>query len=69
MWYQDLGLKYPIFQGAMSWIATPKLTAAVSNLGGLGILAAGGRTAPELRQMIRQTKKLTRNLRGKCGFV
>ncbi|KRM96448.1 dioxygenase [Liquorilactobacillus aquaticus DSM 21051] len=60
MWYQDIGLKYPIFQGAMSWIATPTLVAAVSNEGGLGILASGGRTASELRDMIRQTKRMTK---------
>lgn len=60
MWYQDIGLKYPIFQGAMSWVSTANLVAAVSNEGGLGILASGGRTASELRDMIRQTKKMTK---------
>ncbi|WP_235804648.1 NAD(P)H-dependent flavin oxidoreductase [Liquorilactobacillus capillatus] len=59
MWYQEIGLKYPIFQGAMSWVTTPRFVAAVSNAGGLGILASGGRTAAKLREMIRQTRKLT----------
>ena len=36
-----LGIEYPIFQGGMAWIADGKLAAAVSNAGGLGIIAAG----------------------------
>ena len=36
-----LGIKYPIFQGAMAWVSDAKLAAAVSNAGGLGIIAAG----------------------------
>ena len=35
-----LGIKYPIFQGGMAWIADGKLAAAVSNGGGLGIISA-----------------------------
>ncbi len=42
-----LGIKYPVFQGAMAWIANAELAAAVSNAGGLGIIAAGN-TPPEL---------------------
>ena len=36
-----LGIKYPIILSGMSWISTPKLVAAVSNAGGLGILPSG----------------------------
>ena len=36
-----LGIKYPIFQGAMANIATPEFAAAVSNCGALGIIATG----------------------------
>ena len=39
-----LGIKYPIFQGGMAWIAESTLAAAVSNAGGLGIIA--GRLRP-----------------------
>jgi enoyl-[acyl-carrier protein] reductase II len=39
-----LGIRYPIVLPGMSWISTPKLVAAVSNAGGLGILATGGLT-------------------------
>ena len=33
-----LGIKYPLFQGGMAWIADAKLAAAVSNAGGLGLI-------------------------------
>ena len=33
-----LGIKYPIIQGAMSWVTNAEFVAAVSNAGGLGIL-------------------------------
>ena len=36
-----LGIEYPVFQGGMAWVADGKLAAAVSNGGGLGIIAAG----------------------------
>ena len=36
-----LGIRYPVFQGGMAWIADGVLAAAVSNGGGLGIIAAG----------------------------
>lgn len=42
-----LGIQYPIIQGAMAWVANAQLAAAVSNAGGLGIIAAGA-TPPEL---------------------
>ena len=38
-----LGIQYPILMGAMAWITTAGLTAAVSNAGGAGVLGAGGR--------------------------
>jgi len=54
-----LKIKHPIIQGAMSWVAFPKLVAAVSNAGGLGILGASFMSIDELRENIRQTKALT----------
>ncbi|MDO4553092.1 MAG: nitronate monooxygenase [Bacillota bacterium] len=55
---QRLGLRYPIFQGGMAWIAGAELAAAVSEAGGLGILSA---VAPEgsLREQIRRVRQLT----------
>ncbi|MFC1955309.1 NAD(P)H-dependent flavin oxidoreductase [Chloroflexota bacterium] len=55
-----LGIEYPIIQGAMLWLSRAELAAAVSNAGGLGIIAAGSfATAEELRQEIRKMKDLT----------
>lgn len=56
-----LGIKYPIFQGGMTKIATSELVSAVSNAGGLGILASAGLSAEELREEIRKTKEKTNN--------
>lgn len=54
-----LGIKYPIIQGAMAWISEANLTSAVSNAGGAGIIATGGRSAEWTRDEIRKTKSLT----------
>ena len=54
-----LGIKYPIFQGAMAQIARYQLVSAVSNAGALGILASGGVSPEELRKEIQQCKELT----------
>lgn len=58
-WYHELGIKYPLFQGGMAWASNAELVATVSNNGALGIIGSGGRTANELRRMIRKTKTLT----------
>lgn len=51
---------YPIIQAPMAGgISTPNLAAAVSNAGGLGFLAAGYKTANQVRKEIRETKQLT----------
>lgn len=54
-----LGIKYPVFQGGMAWIADGKLAAAVSNGGGLGIIAAGNAPGEYVREQIRIAKSLT----------
>lgn len=54
-----LGIKYPVFQGAMAWIADASLASAVSNAGGLGIIAAGNAPADFVRGEIRKAKELT----------
>ena len=54
-----LGIKYPVFQGGMAWIADGKLAAAVSNGGGLGIIAAGNAPADYVRAEIRTARSLT----------
>ena len=54
-----LGIKYPVFQGGMAWISDGKLAAAVSNGGGLGIIASGNAPASYVRNEIRKAKSLT----------
>lgn len=54
-----LGIEYPIIQGAMAWIADAPLASAVSNAGGLGIIASGNAEAEWVRSEIRKTKELT----------
>jgi enoyl-[acyl-carrier protein] reductase II len=54
-----LGIEYPIFQGGMAWIADGKLAAAVSNGGGLGIVAAGNAPGDYVREQIKIAKSLT----------
>ena len=54
-----VGIKYPIVLSGMSWISVPKMVAAVSNAGGLGILATGPLNAAQTREAIREIRKLT----------
>lgn len=54
-----LGIEYPIIQGGMAWVATAELAAAVSNGGGLGLIAAGGAPADVVREQIKKARELT----------
>ena len=54
-----LGIQYPVFQGGMAWIADGKLAAAVSNGGGLGIIAAGNAPGSYVQEQIRIARSLT----------
>ncbi len=54
-----LGIRYPVFQGGMAWISDGKLAAAVSEGGGLGIIAAANAPAESVRKEIRIAKSLT----------
>ena len=54
-----LGIRYPVFQGGMAWIADGKLAAAVSNGGGLGIIAAGNAPGNYVRDQIRIARERT----------
>ncbi len=53
------GIKHPIVLSGMSWISVPKMVAAVSNAGGLGILATGPLDAEQTRAAIKEIKSLT----------
>lgn len=54
-----LNITYPIFQGGMAWVATHSIAAAVSNAGGLGIIAAGHAPSEWVREEIRACKAQT----------
>ncbi len=54
-----LGIEYPIIQGAMARIADASLAAAVSEAGGLGIIACGGAKLDWIRQQVEQARSLT----------
>lgn len=54
-----LGIEYPILQGGMAWVADAKLASAVSNGGGLGVIAAGSMPPDLLEKEIRKVKSLT----------
>lgn len=55
----QLGIRYPIIQTGMGWVATPRLVAAVSNAGAIGFLAAATIPPPEVEAAIREVKGLT----------
>lgn len=54
-----LGILYPVFQGGMAWIADGRLAAAVSDGGGLGIIAAGNAPGDFVREQIRIARAIT----------
>lgn len=54
-----LNIKYPVIQGAMANVSTFELVSAVSNAGGLGVIASSGNDADWVRNQIKKTKELT----------
>jgi NAD(P)H-dependent flavin oxidoreductase YrpB (nitropropane dioxygenase family) len=53
------GVRYPIVQTGMGFVSGPRLTAATSNAGGLGILASATMSLAELATAIAETRRLT----------
>ena len=53
------GIKHPIIMAGMNWITEPKIVAAVSNAGGLGILATAHLNPEEIKKQIREIRELT----------
>ncbi len=53
------GIEYPIICSGMSWISVPRMVAAVSEAGGLGILATGPLSVQETRAAVREVRALT----------
>lgn len=56
---QLLGIKYPILQGGMAWVAEYHLAAAVSEAGGFGIIGAASAPPEVVREQIRKVKEQT----------
>ncbi|MDX9916425.1 MAG: enoyl-[acyl-carrier-protein] reductase FabK [Gudongella sp.] len=54
-----LGIEYPVIQGGMAWVATHELASAVSEAGGLGVIAAGNAPGEFVRNEIRELRKRT----------
>ncbi len=54
-----LNIKYPIFQGAMANISDASLAGAVSEAGGLGIIAAGNNNAEYVKKEIDKVRSIT----------
>lgn len=54
-----LGIDYPIFQGGMANVSEGTLAAAVSNGGGLGIIASGNNDCEYVKREIRRARSLT----------
>lgn len=55
-----LDIKFPLIQGGMANIADHRLASAVSNAGGLGLIASGGWDGARVREEIRKTRELTK---------
>jgi NAD(P)H-dependent flavin oxidoreductase YrpB (nitropropane dioxygenase family) len=55
-----VGIRVPVVQTGMGWVAGPRLAAATSNAGGLGILAAGTMDFDQLRAAIAETHQRTK---------
>jgi nitronate monooxygenase len=54
------GIEYPVICGAMMWLCTPRLCAAISNAGGMGNITAGNyETEEQFRAAIKEVRKLT----------
>ncbi|MCB5906003.1 NAD(P)H-dependent flavin oxidoreductase [Streptomyces pinistramenti] len=67
-----VGVRHPVVQTGMGWVAGPRLVSATANAGALGILASATMTVPELRAAVREVHARTRapfgvNLRADAG--
>src|ERR1700684_3786858 len=56
---ERLGIDYPIIQGPLGGLSSQRLTAAVSNFGGLGSFGARGLTPEAIKDVITQIRLLT----------
>ncbi|MFJ8105286.1 NAD(P)H-dependent flavin oxidoreductase [Streptomyces sp. NPDC096132] len=66
------GVRYPVVQTGMGWVAGPRLVSAVANAGALGILGSATMTVDGLREAVREVRSRTDapfgvNLRADAG--
>ena len=54
-----LGIEYPIIQGAMAWVADAQLAGAVSEAGGLGVIASGAADLDWIENQVKQARLIT----------
>jgi enoyl-[acyl-carrier protein] reductase II len=54
-----LGIRHPIIQGGMAWVATAELAAAVSEAGGLGVIGAGNAPPEWVAEQVRRLRTCT----------
>ena len=54
-----LNIPYPVIQGGMAWVAEANLAAAVSNAGGIGLIAGGAAPVEVIQEEIHKARKLT----------
>ncbi|MEV8527091.1 nitronate monooxygenase [Streptomyces sp. NPDC052000] len=67
-----VGVRHPIVQTGMGWVAGPRLVSAAANAGALGVLASATMTTAQLRQAVRKVAARTDapfgvNLRADAG--
>ncbi|MEV5879502.1 nitronate monooxygenase [Streptomyces sp. NPDC052101] len=67
-----VGVRHPVVQTGMGWVAGPRLVSATANAGALGILASATMTVEQLRSAVREVKSRTDapfgvNLRADAG--
>jgi len=56
-----LGIRYPIIQGGMAWVAEANLAGAVSKAGGLGVIGGANAPGEVIREQIRKAREITSN--------
>ncbi|WP_282692789.1 nitronate monooxygenase [Streptomyces sp. CC208A] len=67
-----VGVRHPVVQTGMGWVAGPRLVSATANAGALGVLASATMSAERLREAVREVKSRTDapfgvNLRADAG--
>lgn len=55
------GVRHPVVQTGMGWVAGPRLVSAVAEAGGLGIIASATMTYDELEAAVKETRSRTGN--------